>query len=192
MPALTSSPALADFPQENPVGEFAGHTDVGSPRFPGAAYDAARQEYILTAAAANGRSGRDAFQFAWKKMQGDSLLRARAAFAGRGAVEHRKLGWMARPSLEADAPCAACARHGADRAWLPFGRARPSSRKSPSRVEVTARRSLALPFWRLRWSIALHLPGRAELLLCPELFGGAAAPPCQRLTLSRAMIPFPL
>jgi hypothetical protein len=26
----------------------------------------------------------------------------------------------------------------------------------------------------------LHLPGRAELPLCPELLGGAAAPPCRR------------
>jgi hypothetical protein len=25
----------------------------------------------------------------------------------------------------------------------------------------------------------LHLPGRAELLLCPEILGGAAAPPYQ-------------
>ena len=48
MSALLPSLALTAFPQDNPLGEFAGHTDVGSPKLSGsAAYDAARQEYTL-------------------------------------------------------------------------------------------------------------------------------------------------
>jgi hypothetical protein len=67
--------------------------------------------------------GRDEFQFVWKKMKGDFILRTRAEFAGKGANEHRKFGWMARPSLEADAPYADGARHGVDLTSLQFRRA---------------------------------------------------------------------
>ncbi len=125
MAALLSSSALPAFPQANPLGEFAGHTDVGSPKLTGSAsYDAARQEYTLAGAGANMWFGRDEFQFAWKKVRGDFLLRARAEFTGPGAVEHRKIGWMARPSLDADAPYADCARHGGGLAALQFRRGR--------------------------------------------------------------------
>jgi len=125
MSALLSSVALPAFPQENPLGEFAGHTDVGSPQLPGSAgYDAARQEYTLTGAGSNMWVGRDEFQFVWKKMKGDFLLRTRAEFIGKGAVAHRKIGWMVRPSLEADAPYADCARHGVDLTSLQFRRSR--------------------------------------------------------------------
>jgi hypothetical protein len=115
--------ALAAFPQENSLGEFDGHTDVGSPKLAGSAsYDAARQEYTLTGAGTNMWVGRDEFQFLWKKMKGDFLLRTRTEFIGQGAVEHRKIGWMVRPNLEAEAPYADCARHGVDLASLQFRR----------------------------------------------------------------------
>ena len=125
MSALLSSLALSAFPQENPLGEFAGHTDVGSPKLSGSAgYDAALQEYTLTGAGSNMWAGRDEFQFVWKKMKGDFILRARAEFIGQGAVDHRKIGWMVRPSLEADAPYADCARHGVKLTSLQFRRGR--------------------------------------------------------------------
>jgi hypothetical protein len=125
MSALLCSPTLPAFPQDNPLGEFAGHSDVGSPKLPGSAgYDAARQEYTLTGAGSNMWVGRDEFQFVWKKMKGDFLLRTRAEFIGQGAVEHRKIGWMVRPSLEADAPYADCARHGVNLTSLQFRRSR--------------------------------------------------------------------
>ena len=127
MSALLSSLALPAFPQENPLGEFAGHTDVGSPKLSGSAgYDAALQEYTLTGAGSNMWAGRDEFQFVWKKMTGDFILRTRAEFIGQGAVDHRKIGWMVRPSLEADAPYADCARHGVKLTSLQF-------RRSPGR-----------------------------------------------------------
>jgi hypothetical protein len=88
-----------------------------------ASYDADRQEYSLSGAGTNMWFGRDQFHFVWKKMQGDFLLRARTEFLGPGAVAHRKIGWMVRPSLEADAPYADCARHGVDLASLQFRRA---------------------------------------------------------------------
>jgi hypothetical protein len=124
MSALLSSTALPAFPQDT-VGEFIGHSDVGSPKIAGSAsYDGASQEYTLTGAGTNMWLGRDEFQFVWKKMKGDFLLRTRAEFIGAGAVEHRKIGWMARPTLEADAPYADCARHGVDLTSLQFRRSK--------------------------------------------------------------------
>jgi hypothetical protein len=125
MPALLSSMVLPAFSQETPLGEFDGHTDVGPPKLSGSAsYDAVQQEYILTGAGTNMWVGRDEFQFVWKKLQGGFLLRTRAEFVGKGAVDHRKIGWMVRPTLEADAPYADCARHGVDLASLQFRRSR--------------------------------------------------------------------
>src|SRR5579862_5348867 len=111
--------------QEEAVGEFTGHTDVGAPKLAGStSYDEGRQEYTITGAGSNMWFGRDEFQFVWKKMKGDFLLRARTEFIGKGAVDHRKIGWMARPSLDADAPYADCARHGVDLASLQFRRSK--------------------------------------------------------------------
>ena len=56
--------------------------------------------------------GRDQFYFVWKHLKGDFILRARAEFVGKGADAHRKLGWMVRPTLDADAPYADTAEHG--------------------------------------------------------------------------------
>ena len=39
---------------------------------------------------------RDEFQFAWRKLSGDFILRTHAAFPGQGVEEHRKLGWIIR------------------------------------------------------------------------------------------------
>jgi Tol biopolymer transport system component len=125
MTALLSSLAQPAFPQENPLGEFGAHTDVGDPKLAGSAsYDTALQEYTLTGAGSNMWVGRDEFQFVWKKMTGDFILRTRVEFIGKGAVDHRKIGWMVRPSLEADAPYADCARHGVTLTSLQFRRSK--------------------------------------------------------------------
>jgi hypothetical protein len=122
LPGVISFVAWAAFSQET-VGEFTGNTDVGAPKLAGSAsYDASRQEYTITGAGTNMWYGRDQFQFVWKKMKGNFLLRARTEFISKGVVDHRKIGWMARPSLEADAPYADCARHGVDLTSLQFRR----------------------------------------------------------------------
>jgi hypothetical protein len=107
---LLSLPAVA---QPEALGQFDGHGDVGSPKNAGSAqYDAARQEYTLTASGANMWGTNDQFHFLWKKLKGDFILRARIEFIGKGVEEHRKLGWMARPSLDPNASYADCVEHG--------------------------------------------------------------------------------
>ena len=111
--------------QENQLGDFAGQSGVGSPAILGtASYDAANQEYTVSGAGTNMWFGADQFHFVWKKLTGDFILRTRVEFAGQGAVAHRKAGWMIRPSLDADAPCADAAEHGDGLTSLQFRRAK--------------------------------------------------------------------
>src|ERR1051326_3291531 len=95
------------------LGQFNGQTDIGSPKLSGSAtYDSAAQEYTLTGAGTNMWFGADQFHFVWKKMKGDFILRCRTEFLGKGAIAHRKIGWMVRPNLEPDDPYADTAQHG--------------------------------------------------------------------------------
>jgi Tol biopolymer transport system component len=105
-----SHPAHA---QPEALGPFDGHGDVGSPKNTGSVqYDAARQEYTMTASGVNMWGTNDQFHFLWKKLKGDFILRTRIEFIGKGAEEHRKLGWMVRPSLGSNGPYADCVEHG--------------------------------------------------------------------------------
>ncbi|MEI6862735.1 MAG: biopolymer transporter TolR, partial [Verrucomicrobiota bacterium] len=104
---------------DNPVGIFDSHADVGAPKIAGSAsFDAAKQEYNLTAGGVNVWTTHDEFHFLWKKMKGDFILRARVEFVGPGTDPHRKLGWMVRPNLDTDAPYADTASHGDGRTSL--------------------------------------------------------------------------
>lgn len=86
------------------LGQFEGHGDIGSPAISGSAsYDPVRQAYTLTAGGINIWGTNDQCHFLWKKMEGDFILRARLEPADRGAVEHRKIGWLVRSSLAANA-----------------------------------------------------------------------------------------
>lgn len=101
--------------QSHAIGQFEASSDIGNPTLAGSAsYDAANQEYTLTAGGTNMWFGRDQFHFVWKKVIGNFILRTRAEFLGPGVDPHRKLGWMVRPNLAADAPYADCAEHGGD------------------------------------------------------------------------------
>lgn len=96
-----------------PIGRFEEHRDVGSPKNSGSAtYNAASQEYSITASGVNMWAERDEFHFVWKRLKGDFILRARIELIGEGVDPHRKLGWMIRKSLEADSPYADAAVHG--------------------------------------------------------------------------------
>jgi TolB protein len=107
------------------LGDFASHSDVGAPRLPGSAtWNGASEEYRLAAAGANMWGGRDEFHFVWTRLKGDFVLQARVEFVGPGVDPHRKLGLIARGSLDADAPYADAAVHGDGLASLQYRRAR--------------------------------------------------------------------
>jgi TolB protein len=113
MCAFLSSGILSVQAQDAALGEFESHGDIGSPKLAGSAgYDPASQEYTLSGAGTNMWFTTDQFHFLWRKMKGDFILRTRIEFIGQGAIAHRKVGWMVRPSLETGAPYADCAEHG--------------------------------------------------------------------------------
>ncbi len=110
------------------LGVFESNVDVGAPKLAGsAAYDPGSQQYTLSGAGANMWFTNDQFQFLSRKMKGDFILRTRVEFIGHGAVAHRKIGWMVRPSLEAGAPYADGAEHGDGLTSLQFRRAAGSN-----------------------------------------------------------------
>ena len=99
--------------QENLLGEFAGQTDVGTPKLAGTCrYDAVNQDYTIAGAGINMWFTNDQFHFVWKQLKGDFILRTRVEFIGKGVMEHRKIGWMVRPNLDADASYVDCVEHG--------------------------------------------------------------------------------
>jgi TolB protein len=125
MSSLIAAGVVPALSQENPLGEFAGQTDIGSPKLPGSAsYAAANQDYTVSGAGTNMWFTSDQCHFVWKKMKGDFILRTRIEFIGKGAVEHRKVGWMVRQNLEADGPYADTAKHGSGLTSLQFRRAK--------------------------------------------------------------------
>ena len=101
------------------------HTgDVGQPALAGSTdYDAATQSYTITGAGLNMWARRDEFQFAWTRLSGDFILTAEAAFEGEGVDPHRKLGWIVRSGLEAEAPYVDVAVHGDGLTAMQFRRA---------------------------------------------------------------------
>jgi TolB protein len=108
-PLLLAAGAAA---QSGP-GIFEAHQDVGVVLTPGtAAYDAARHTYTLSASGENMWAAADAFQFAWKKAEGDIRLEADIGFLGEGGDPHRKAVLIVRQSLDADSPYADVAVHG--------------------------------------------------------------------------------
>ena len=102
---------------------FEASGDVGSPAIAGTtSYDARTQTYTMTGGGTNMWAERDEFQFAWRKLSGDFIVRAHVRFIGTGVDPHRKIGWIVRQSLDAGSPYADAAVHGDGLTSLQFRR----------------------------------------------------------------------
>jgi TolB protein len=125
MSSIIAGSVIPALSQSNQLGDFAGQTDIGSPKLAGAAsYDAVNQAYTVSGAGINMWFTNDQCHFVWEKLKGDFILRTRAEFIGKGAVEHRKIGWLVRPNLDEDAPYADCAVHGSGLTSIQFRRSK--------------------------------------------------------------------
>jgi TolB protein len=146
MTAILVSRSLTALSQNNPVGEFENHADIGSPKIKGSTtYDTATQEYTLAAGGTNMWYGTDQFHFAWKKMKGDFILHAKVEFIGKGVDPHRKLGWIARSTLDADSPYVDCAEHGDGLTSLQY---RPTKGANTQQITLTLSNANVLQFER--------------------------------------------
>src|SRR3954447_18261273 len=89
--------------QQNNIGFFDDHSDVGNPSLKGnTVYNNDDQTYLLSGAGKNIWTNLDQFQFVWKKIKGDFIIKATAKFIGEGVAGHRKIGIMARDKLTTD------------------------------------------------------------------------------------------
>jgi len=107
--------SLSATPEEAlaPLGDFAHHQDIGAPKLAGSAtWNAASQEYRLTAAGVNLWGKRDEFHYAWRRITGDFILQVRVEFVCQGVDPHRKAGFLVRGSLDEDSPYADAVVHG--------------------------------------------------------------------------------
>ena len=99
--------------QQEPVGIFEHHQDIGEPKLKGSTlYNKENQTYRMSGAGINMWAKADQFQFAWKKIKGDFIVRATVQFIGKGAFNHRKIGIMAREKLTTDSRYADACVHG--------------------------------------------------------------------------------
>jgi TolB protein len=99
--------------QEKGPGIFDQQIDIGKPKNTGSTlYANDAQIYTLKGSGYNIWFNRDEFHFAFKKMNGDFVLTANFTFPSEGVDPHRKMGWMIRGSLEADAPHVSAVVHG--------------------------------------------------------------------------------
>jgi TolB protein len=113
----------ASLSQQQPLGVFAGHSDVGNPAKPGAAtYDAEKQQYTIEGAGTNMWLDRDEFHYASRRMKGNFILTTGAEFVGKGVDAHRKIGWTVRSNLEPDSPHVTAVVHGDGLTSLQFRR----------------------------------------------------------------------
>jgi Tol biopolymer transport system component len=115
--------SVSAYGQQNPVGVFEGHTDIGTNVKPGSAtYIPETGQYIISGAGYNVWADHDEFQFVWKKMKGDFIISTRAEFLGSWVNYHRKVGVMARKSLDGNSPHVNTVEHGDGLTSLQFRR----------------------------------------------------------------------
>ena len=106
-----------------PVGQFDRQCDIGPVQIPGSAmYDGIQQEYLVQSSGTNMWDNRDEFHFVWKRLKGDFIVQTLAEFVGEGAESHRKLGVIARASLDPGSPHINACRHGDGLTSLQFRR----------------------------------------------------------------------
>jgi len=99
--------------QQSKIGMFDERSDVGNPAIQGkVAYNPTTQEYTMEGAGVNMWASTDQFNFLWKKIKGDFLISATIRFEGAGVNPHRKIGIIARNTLEANSAYADACVHG--------------------------------------------------------------------------------
>lgn len=95
------------------TGIFTEHNDIGSTGLDGTAlYDSEKQIYSITGSGENIWFEEDAFQYAWREVSGNFILRARMKYEGKGHHSHRKMGWMLRENRTPGSPHYSAVIHG--------------------------------------------------------------------------------
>lgn len=108
-----TSQTLTQMNYTNNLGFFENSTDIGDPVQAGSVfYNAQDQEYTLNGSGINMWAESDQFQYLFKSIQGDFILRAHIKFVGDGVDPHRKIGWIVRENLNGNSPHVNACIHG--------------------------------------------------------------------------------
>jgi len=164
---------------DSPVGQFGQNADIGAPAIAGStSYDASLQHYRMSAAGINLWGASDQFQFAWNKLKGDFIVRARVEFVGLGADPHRKLGWMVRSTLDNDSAYADACVHGDGLTSLQYRRTKGAATEQVTLdikggdVIQLERRGNTYIFSSARFGETFTTGTLADLALGEEVFAG--------------------
>ena len=117
--------------QNNPVGIFPDHTDIGNPKVKGSVTYNADQSYSIKGSGYNIWFGRDEFHYAYNKLIGDFILTANVKLIGKGTDPHRKIGWMVRAGTGEDAAHISAVVHGDGMTVLQWRRLRGAHMRDP-------------------------------------------------------------
>ena len=94
-------------------GIFENQTNIGKPIQNGTInYNSEKQEYIISGSGMNMWEGKDQFQYLYKSVQGDFIVRVRVKFVGEGVEPHRKIGWIVRNNLSGSSAHVNATIHG--------------------------------------------------------------------------------
>ena len=110
----TSQSTISETSNKNTdFGIFENQTNIGKPLQKGTVkYDSEKQEYTISGSGTNMWAGNDQFQYLYKSIQGDFILRARIEFIGEGVHPHRKIGWIIRNNLKGSSAHVNATVHG--------------------------------------------------------------------------------
>ncbi|HSA95454.1 MAG TPA: biopolymer transporter TolR [Acidobacteriota bacterium] len=118
-----AAPPAEPLSLEKPLALLDGQGDIGPVKNIGTAAGQPDGSLLIAGAGANMWFGSDEGHFIWKRLRGDFVVNARVGFIGRGVEAHRKIGWMARSTLDPDAAHASAVVHGDGLTSLQYRRA---------------------------------------------------------------------
>ena len=130
------------------IGIFDNSQDIGNVKHKGSTiYNPEDQSYTMTGSGTNMWGDHDEFQYLWKSIQGDFILRAHIEFVGEGVDPHRKIGWVVRNNFHPDSPIVNASIHGDGLTSLQFRRTKggeteqvvQSENKAPDVVQLERR-----------------------------------------------------
>lgn len=131
----------------NKIGLFEENVNIGNPLLLGkTSYNSATQEYTMQGAGINMWEKTDQFNFLWKKLKGDFIISANVKFLGNGINPHRKIGIIARNTLDANAAYADGAVHGVDLTSLQY---RETSGDITKQIEISSFNPVSIELSRI-------------------------------------------
>lgn len=151
------------------LGIFSQQSDVGEVKHAGQSqFNAENQTYQLAGSGTNMWFAEDQFQFVWRKLNGNFVLRCDGELVGEGVDPHRKFGWMIRSTLETDSPYVDVAVHGDGLTSMQFRRSKGADTEQ---VESELRAPDVIQLQRHNGTYIMSVARRGEPFSVAELDG---------------------